>query len=544
MAQAMYGPATILIHLQDILVGMNGLSERIGGLEKSMKGLSGRIGGLETLLQRGDEAVAPLISKLSRDRRFVLVCYLQQYREVQRQMDDGADINAEVDIGGEIFEDDSDYEVVRAADRRELRRKFDDFWPSGFYTPLLAALEHNIDDIDESQSVVKLLIRYGASVKVANENGRTPIMLAAKHGFGEVFDLLVKKGAYLDCLDDRNCSALHYACSGNTRNHHYLERVKIVKELVEAGLNVNALGGIQSRYNGQSLTPLMMAAENTKQVGVVKFLAVNGADINTKDGRKRTALHFAARNGDSGCVEALVLAKADVNAMCEADPYDETGMQLPLQLCCGTRTSGKTIKLLIDHGADPNATNNIDGSTALIYASGERIGFAKKKHYEYVGDDLPPPVQIISVLLAAHARPNVSNKQGETSLHKSATYGDLSACKVLLSYGANLFAKDNLGRTPLDLYDTKQSFVNRTYRSQLVAALTPAEKAEHIAGLFEARREYLASPLVEALRSGRVLIAPCAQDPRGFVPRTVRNTIVGHAVLSNLDLVKAITEWL
>ena len=205
--------------------------------------------------------------------------------------------------------------------------------------------------------------------------------------------------------------------------------------------------------------------------------------------------------------------------------------------------SVKTIKLLLDHGADPNAAN-VDGSTALIFASGERTGFAKRTYFDNGPYDLSTPAQVLSILLAARARHKACNTNGETALHKSATFGDVDACKVLLSYGANLFAKDKEGRTPLDLYATKQSFVNRDRHSPRVPALTPTEKAAHVAALFEARREYLAAPFVEALRSGRILIAPCAQDPRGAVPRTVRNTVVGHAVLSNRDLVKAITEWL
>jgi len=94
-------------------------------------------------------------------------------------------------------------------------------------------------------------------------------------------------------------------------------------------------------------------------LGKVKELVSQGADVNAKYEKALTPLHIAAAIGDSEIVKFLLSHGADVNAKAE-------GKITPLHLAAlGAR--GKVVKLLISHGADVNAEDE-EGRTPLEFA--------------------------------------------------------------------------------------------------------------------------------------------------------------------------------
>ena len=61
--------------------------------------------------------------------------------------------------------------------------------------------------------MAKCLIQHGADVNAKNKSLETPIMMAAKHNYVEIIDLLLKNAADVNRKDNDNYTALLVADS-------------------------------------------------------------------------------------------------------------------------------------------------------------------------------------------------------------------------------------------------------------------------------------------------------------------------------------------
>ena len=156
---------------------------------------------------------------------------------------------------------------------------------------------------------------------------------------------------------------------------------------------------------------------------MVPLLLQLGADVGAKDNNHVTALHRAARRGNTAAIVPLVQAGADVNAK-------NAEGRAPLSLAY---EYPETLAELIKAGANVDATNE-NGRTML---------------QEFISN-----VELVNTLLNAGANPNVRTDQGETPLHRAGILRIVWTAEVvamLLEAGADIEAKDNEGNTPLRL---------------------------------------------------------------------------------------------
>jgi ankyrin repeat protein len=209
------------------------------------------------------------------------------------------------------------------------------------------------------------LIAKKANVNARNEFGSTPIAEAAMLADARMVKMLLDAGAEREGANQDGETALMLAIKTG--------EVPVVEMLIKAGANVNTI----EKFHHQ--TPLMWAASAPRNAGeIVKLLLAKGADVKpralytdwpsqiTSEPRAQyhpvgglTALLYAARDGCSPCVDALISAGADVNM---PTPEGVTPLMLALD-----NDHNDVAKLLLDRGANPRLWDWW-GRTALYIA--------------------------------------------------------------------------------------------------------------------------------------------------------------------------------
>ncbi|MFC1522725.1 ankyrin repeat domain-containing protein [Elusimicrobiota bacterium] len=239
---------------------------------------------------------------------------------------------------------------------------------------------------------------------------------AVKNGLVERVKLLIRCGA------DANTA---YAHNGKdtvltlaARNGY----VDIVSILIANGADVNK---VMEHAGG---TSALMSASSYGHTDTAELLLAKGADVEAGDNDGHTALMYASAYGHTNTAKLLLAKGADMEAR-DNDGYTA--------LMFGVHNGHTdTAELLLAKGADVEARNN-NGDTALIVAA--------TLYYN---------ANMIKLLIAKGADVNAVNpKNGRTALLEvaGATEGCSPVAKALIDVGADVNARDYLGRTALTI---------------------------------------------------------------------------------------------
>lgn len=159
-------------------------------------------------------------------------------------------------------------------------------------------------------------------------------------------------------------------------------------------------------------------------------LIAGGANVNERDGYRRTPLHVATFAKQREIISLLAKARADLNAQ-ERDRYDAVTI-------AAVADDVETLRLLLKLGASAQAiTSRYDG-TALIAAA-------------HLGHD-----DVVKALIAAGAPLDHVNNLGWTALIESIVLGNggprhTETLRALVQAGADVNRADRNGATPLQL---------------------------------------------------------------------------------------------
>jgi len=210
--------------------------------------------------------------------------------------------------------------------------------------------------------------------------------------------------------------------------------IKAVKQFIAAGVDVNAVceAGPSNRF---PLPPLHAAAAGDTsgkirgQKEIVELLIAAGADVNAKDSRRWTPLHYAATFSHKEIAELLLAEGADVNAkdIWDKTPLDWTEVESPNASTDRKAGQKETADFLRKHGGKSGAEDSIHVAAEL--GSIEAV----KQH------------------LAAAADVNAKTESGWTPLHEAARSGRKEIAELLIDTGADVNAKNRGGQTPFDL---------------------------------------------------------------------------------------------
>ncbi|HTR00404.1 MAG TPA: ankyrin repeat domain-containing protein [Candidatus Acidoferrum sp.] len=306
-------------------------------------------------------------------------------------------------------------------------------------------------------ALVELLLKHGANPNRHNDYGATPMSVASENGNYTIMQALVRAGGDIESPNAEGQTVLMaVARTGNTDT---------AKLLLDKGAKVN----VKENWGGQ--TALMWAASQ-QQPAMIKLLLKHGAEVNARgkdqdwprwvtseprikalDTGGFTPLLYAAREGCSECVAALLDGGADINL---TDLWGET----PL-LMATLNLHYDTAQLLIQRGADIKRWDWW-GRTALYNCIDLHL-MSNTAHGDLPSTDKLTALDIAKTLLDKGAYVNMRLKHeptfrggagdrgytdgtadsravsaGSTALHKAAKAGDIAAVKLLLQYKARV----------------------------------------------------------------------------------------------------------
>ncbi|MEG4173133.1 MULTISPECIES: ankyrin repeat domain-containing protein [unclassified Microcoleus] len=358
-----------------------------------------------------------------------------------------------------------------------------------------------------SKALAKILLAAGAKINIKEENARngkgtTLLHNAAKIGFKELVQQLIKDGANIVIRDSINRTPLHYAATkevatllmldinardqyGDTPLHLAVQnnRPEIVSLLIANGAKVNV-------ENASGNTPLHLAVQNNRPE-IVSFLIANGAKVNVENASGNTPLHLAVQNNRPEIVSFLIANGAKVNVKNNDGwiPLDiaffknrqdinqlpplplEDGAKIniqhnhrkiPLDIAVDLKLQD-TVALLISKNPDVNSEDEY-GRTLLHIAVSFKLKdvakqlIAKGAFVNAKNNLLQTPLHlavaqgsqdITELLIANGARVNTRNANGQTPLYQAIAIGHNDIAALLINNGADVNNRDICGTTPL-----------------------------------------------------------------------------------------------
>jgi ankyrin repeat protein len=310
-------------------------------------------------------------------------------------------------------------------------------------------------------AVTEVLLASHADVNVQNSSGATPLFAAVQGSQLKIVQMILAAGATVNLKDGHGWTVLNYAIGaspeifqallaagtdpntedldGRTPLSYAVERdSSVVKLLLAAKADPNGgkldaplLGAIE-KQDTNSAELLLQAGANPNAMGKISgILPFDGAFIGYGTSAASVApLYFAIAKGQLPMVKLLLKYKADPNgsqiegrpflfsalsdtnileAMLDAGANIELRAQptkvggswsdwTPLAAAAAKQQNVGAVKILLKHGADPNA-RDATGNSALHYAAW------------VVADE-----EVFTSLLDHKANPNVRNNDGKTPL--------------------------------------------------------------------------------------------------------------------------------
>jgi ankyrin repeat protein len=239
-----------------------------------------------------------------------------------------------------------------------------------------------------------LYLNHAILIDEKGDNGDTPLIISIKENYDSIIKNLLDKGANVNLSNFHGDTPLSVAVGqGN---------ISIINLLIERGADINHL-------NEMGNTLLMEACRGTNinrkdQNIIISLLIKSGINLNAKNIYGNSAISYSINTKNLKLVKHLLKIGADINIL---DSNGNTLVHKIVLLALFERLKNKEldeiIDLLIANGANPNIRNN-DGYTPLHLAVKPANDKDEKAAY-----------QLVQKLLDYSADPNIEDKVGATS---------------------------------------------------------------------------------------------------------------------------------
>ena len=264
--------------------------------------------------------------------------------------------------------------------------------------------------------------------------GKTPLQYATRSGNLALVKLLVEAGAAIEQVEPNGLTPLLNAvlnASVESQGRVQAKHMEVAQYLISRGANVNAMD-----WYGE--TPLWAAVvlrnldlggpgkdngiDRTAALGLVRTLLEKGANPNVRTKEQPPEHRFLTRLGDLSWV-------------------DFTGQTPFLRAALAGDVS--TMKLLVEHGADPNIAT-LSGTTPLMAAAG--VNWVVSQTFDEGAENL---LEAVKYAHSLGNDVNAVNSMGLTAVHGAANRGSDDIIRWLAAHGARLDVADKEKRTPV-----------------------------------------------------------------------------------------------
>ncbi|KAJ6538461.1 ankyrin repeat-containing domain protein [Mycena vulgaris] len=267
--------------------------------------------------------------------------------------------------------------------------------------------------VRNNYEIALILLGHGAKVNANDGEYGSALQASSFAGHREMVDLLIGHGADVNATGGLHGSALQAASSARHKEiiSLLLEHVslagdsEIARLLIKHGADVNAAGGLYGS--------VLQGACLARHEEMVRLLVEHGADVNA-NGIHGPALYIASRRGSSEVVRHLLEHVAKVEGM---------GGEVVTVALRGAFSEGhqEIVRLLLEHGEN--------ASDALYMA------LLQGWHDEAT----------VKILIEHGADPNVRKHHG-SALYIAACRGSYAIVHLLIKHGAEV---KRMGRKPL-----------------------------------------------------------------------------------------------
>lgn len=313
---------------------------------------------------------------------------------------------------------------------------------------------NSLRDAVEKADVKKLKSLLKSSEYLADDN-ITALHLALESGNKSVINMLLEKRPNLRLKNAKGENSLHVAAK--------IGVTSFIELFLERGVGINLA-------TKDKLTPLHVAVKHNR-IETVKLLLGKKAKVNTQNAAGDTPLHEAVANRSIPLIELLLSHGADPNCT-------NAGRSSAFHASFELRDKDVT-SLFLDHDVNVCLRND-SGENALHLAS------------------MYSSNEVVELLLSMNMSSNKPASDGRTPLHYAVENLETHAVAIvdsLLAAGANLAAKDGLGKTAL---------YTAVERRRLRVAKFLVSKGASVDGPIASLSRSLSTPLFAALENGQV----------------------------------------
>jgi uncharacterized protein len=311
--------------------------------------------------------------------------------------------------------------------------------------------------------LLELTLRHGGDVRSLDGFRGTGLIRAADRGHAHIVGRLLQTEIDVDHVNNLGWTALHEAIILGNGSQRYVDTVRL---LVAGGADVELApardgippiqharsrgyaaitstlrGALDGRPPRDPDRSLLRAAAAGNANGVAAALRA-GADLETRDARRRTPLLLAAANDRQSVARLLVALGSDPDAL---DDRHDTPW-----LVTGVTGSVEMADLLLTARPDLTIPNRFGGTSLIPASERGHVGYVRRVVRTHIdvnhvndlgwtalleavilGDGSAPYQQIVRVLLGAGADPSIGDKNGVTALEHARSKGHREIARIL-----------------------------------------------------------------------------------------------------------------